>query len=157
MNGLARRIVLEAGQKVEIDPGQVARIAVSSLALRFAFGAGISVAAGLIGIFLGPKVGGLFLAFPAILPASLTLIANKDGLREAEIDSLGATMGGVALFAFALIAAGGIAMVGALPALGAALGAWVVVALALYFLVALIIRRWTRGPGSPPQPLDATR
>jgi hypothetical protein len=44
-------------------------------ALRFLFGAGVSCA-GIVTLKFGPRVGGAFLAFPATIPASLTLIAR---------------------------------------------------------------------------------
>lgn len=43
-------------------------------ALRFFFGGAVTVGAGLIAKFYGPVFGGLFLAFPAIFPASATLV-----------------------------------------------------------------------------------
>lgn len=77
--------------------------------LRFFFGGVVSVAAALVARAYGPSVGGLFLAFPAILPASLTLAKKHDG-REAAIDeargALAATAGLVA-FAFAVRALSG--------------------------------------------------
>jgi len=42
--------------------------------VRFGLGGAMTVVAGLIAARLGPVVGGLFLAFPAIFPASATLI-----------------------------------------------------------------------------------
>jgi len=65
----------------------------------------------------GPEIGGLFLAFPAILPAAATLIekhekekkerAGLDGTQRgrvaAGIDAAGAAMGSMGLMAFALI------------------------------------------------------
>ena len=44
--------------------------------MRFLFGAGISLVAGLAGMAFGSKIGGVLLGFPAILPASLTLITS---------------------------------------------------------------------------------
>ncbi len=35
----------------------------------------------------GPRVGGLFLAFPAILPATLTLLEKKEGKTKACADA----------------------------------------------------------------------
>ena len=43
-------------------------------ALRFLFGGIVTVTAGIIARRIGPGIGGLFLAFPAIFPASATLI-----------------------------------------------------------------------------------
>jgi hypothetical protein len=43
-------------------------------AIRSMLGGAMTVIAGLIAARFGPVVGGLFLAFPAIFPASATLI-----------------------------------------------------------------------------------
>jgi hypothetical protein len=48
-------------------------------------------------------VGGLFLAFPAILPASLTLVSQHDGRRRALDDARGGRLGSVGLIAFGLV------------------------------------------------------
>ncbi len=83
--------------------------------LRFFFGGAICVLAGMIAEKYGPAVGGLFLAFPAIFPASATLLENeqkekkeKVGLhgtirarKVAGVDAVGASMGTVALMVFA--------------------------------------------------------
>jgi hypothetical protein len=42
--------------------------------VRFGLGGAMTVVAGLIAARFGPVIGGLFLAFPAIFPASATLI-----------------------------------------------------------------------------------
>ena len=70
------------------------------MALRFGFGGAVTVATQLVARAFGPVVAGLFLAFPAILPATLTLIRKHDGPREAAEDALGALCGGAALVAF---------------------------------------------------------
>jgi len=72
---------------------------------RFGFGAGVSALAGVVSALAGPKVGGLFLAFPAILMASLTLVAQEEGLRYARDEARGATFGTVGLLGFALVVA----------------------------------------------------
>jgi hypothetical protein len=64
---------------VFVDLGKLRQTKASELALRFAFGATASLVAGLVSIAFGPRVGGTFLAFPAILPASLTMIEKKEG------------------------------------------------------------------------------
>ena len=48
----------------------------------------------------GPEIGGLF---PAILPASLTLVTQHDGRRQAADDARGAMVGSIGLAAFALV------------------------------------------------------
>ncbi len=77
----------------------------------------------------------MFLAFPAILPASLTLIAKNEGNDEAEIDAAGACFGGAGLVAY------GVASWFLLPRMTPAvaellaLGAWCVVAVGGYLVV----------------------
>jgi hypothetical protein len=86
-------------------------------AVRFFFGGTVTAIAGLIAKKFGPGVGGLFLAFPAILPASATLIekhekerkeraglkSEKRGREAASIDAAGASMGAIGLFVFAVM------------------------------------------------------
>jgi hypothetical protein len=85
--------------------------------IRFALGGAITVIAGLIADHFGPIVGGLFLAFPAIFPASATLIekhvrgqkekvglsGTRRGREAAALDAAGAMLGSFGLAAFALI------------------------------------------------------
>jgi hypothetical protein len=70
---------------------------------RFVFGGIIASAAGLLGHACGHVVGGLFLAFPAILPASLTLVKRHDGRRKAFEDARGGRLGSIGLMAFAVV------------------------------------------------------
>jgi hypothetical protein len=58
--------------------------------VRFLFGGTIAVFTGVIAHAWGPDVGGLFLAFPAILPASLTMVHDHDGRASAVKDAEGA-------------------------------------------------------------------
>ena len=62
------------------------------LAIRFGFGGAVTVTTELIARTFGPEIAGLFLAFPAILPASLTLIRQNEGREAAANDALGATL-----------------------------------------------------------------
>jgi len=103
-------------------------------AIRFVFGASISLIAALISLKF-QLLGGMFLAFPAILPASLTLVARDAGREAAAIDAEGAIIGALGLVAFALVAAFGINTIGAFPALIAASLAWLVVSLSIYIAV----------------------
>ncbi len=69
--------------------------------VRFAFGGTITVIAGVVAHAYGPVIGGALLAFPAILPAGLTLAMKHDG-RDAAIDEAkGATLATMGLVAFA--------------------------------------------------------
>ncbi len=72
-------------------------------AVRFVFGGAITALAGFLGDKYGPTVGGLFLAFPAILPASITLIQNHEGKQAAWADVLGAAIGSIGLLGFAIV------------------------------------------------------
>jgi hypothetical protein len=88
-------------------------------AIRFVFGGLVTVATGMIAKEYGPSIGGLFLAFPAIFPASLSLVdkhtnekkarAGIDGAARgraaAALDAKGAAMGTLGLLMFALVAA----------------------------------------------------
>ena len=66
-------------------------------AVRFVCGALTPVVAGLVTIAFGARPGGILLAFPAILAASLTLIEEEEDAEDAREDSRGAVAGGVAL------------------------------------------------------------
>jgi hypothetical protein len=117
-------------------------------ALRFVFGGTIAVAAALLAERGGPAAGGLFLAFPAILPASLTLVKKHDGRAQAKDDARGARLGAIALIAFAATTLT-LHSCGALLALAAATAAWFAVATALWFLIHGRISR-RRGQASTP-------
>jgi Protein of unknown function (DUF3147) len=85
--------------------------------VRFFFGGLITVIAGLVAKKWGPAVAGLFLAFPAIFPASATLVQSRErdkkqkkglkgeqrGIDAAAADAMGAALGSGALLAFAAI------------------------------------------------------
>ena len=85
---------------------------------RFLIGGAITAVAGMVAKKFGPTVGGLFLAFPAIFPASATLIEKHEkekkekafvdpgfrGQTAVALDAAGATMGAVGLIVFAVVA-----------------------------------------------------
>jgi Protein of unknown function (DUF3147) len=87
------------------------------LAVRFFFGGAVTVFTGLIAKHYGPSLGGLFLAFPAIFPASATLLEKherekkkkagiartKRGRQAAALDAFGAALGTVGLGCFAVV------------------------------------------------------
>ena len=86
-------------------------------AVRFLFGGLITALAGIIAKKFGPEIGGLFLAFPAIFPASATLIEKHEkqekerlGLKGTKraadavsVDAAGAAIGTIGLACFALL------------------------------------------------------
>jgi hypothetical protein len=102
---------------IKIDTSVLGETKWSDYAIRFLFGGLVTVTAGVIAKKFGSGVGGLFLAFPAILPASATLIeknarekkqkAGSNGIRrgrmEAAADAAGASIGTLGLLLFALL------------------------------------------------------
>jgi Protein of unknown function (DUF3147) len=86
-------------------------------AVRFLLGGCVTVVAGLLAKYYGPVFGGLFLAFPAIFPASATLVEKHQrqkkrhagivetnrGQEAAGLDAAGATLGSLGLAVFALV------------------------------------------------------
>jgi hypothetical protein len=86
-------------------------------ALRFIFGGIVTAAAGLIAKRYGPVIGGLFLAFPSIFPASASLIESHEKQRKqkagydgtnrgrtaASLDAAGTFLGALALCLFAFV------------------------------------------------------
>jgi hypothetical protein len=84
---------------------------------RFVFGGVVTALAGYIATRYGPETGGLFLAFPAIFPATATLLEKHEERKSerekgqsklrgrvlAGLDAAGAAMGSIGLAAFGLI------------------------------------------------------
>jgi hypothetical protein len=139
-------------EKVGVEHGRLRQVKPFELALRFAFGAGVALLAGLVSLAFGPKLGGLFLAFPAIAPATLTLIEKKEGRRFSQADVEGATLGAAGLFAFALVAYQALVALGPIPALLVAVAAWTLVSVGSYALYQGVWRRtldWARRRATP--------
>lgn len=74
--------------------------------VRFVFGGATTVLAGVVAKHFGPGAGGLFLAFPAIFPATATLIETHEKKRMAKVGHDGTNRGRIA----ASIDAGGAAL-----------------------------------------------
>ena len=123
-------------------------------AIRFVLGGLATVLTGIIAAVFGPVVGGVFLAFPAIMPATVTLVerhqreqkerAGLKGARRgkdvAAIEASGAALGSAGLLAFAAVIWLTIAELGPLSVLPAC-AAWAVVSL-LMWLMRRRLRRW---------------
>ena len=102
---------------IHIDLAGLGRTKWHEYAVRFVFGGLITAAAGLIAHRYGPGIGGLFLAFPAIFPASATLVEKHEtqkkrraglhgvirGREAAALDAVGAALGCIGLARFALL------------------------------------------------------
>ncbi|HEX8770630.1 MAG TPA: DUF3147 family protein [Acidimicrobiales bacterium] len=128
----------------KVEAGKLRQIRLKELGLRFAFGAAASLLAGVVSIAFGPRVGGVFLAFPAILPAGLTLIEKKEGLSEATQDIIGAVLGALGLVAFAVVGGGTLKRFPIGVALILALGAWLVFSIGAYIVLELARRHMRR-------------
>jgi 4-hydroxybenzoate polyprenyltransferase len=103
--------------RIRLDGSALRQAKWNQYALRFLFGGLITAIAGLVAKEYGPVVGGLLLAFPAIFPASATLIEKhekekkeRDGLngtargrQAASIDAAGSAMGSLGLLLFAIL------------------------------------------------------
>jgi Protein of unknown function (DUF3147) len=102
---------------IKVDLSIIGQTRWYEYAIRFLFGGLITAVAGIIAKKFGPGIGGLFLAFPAIFPASATLIEKHEkqkkekkglqGIRRgraaASVDAAGSAMGSLGLLVFALI------------------------------------------------------
>ena len=103
--------------QIKVDLSGLQQTQWHDYAIRFFFGGLITAIAGIIAKEFGAVVGGLFLAFPAIFPASATLIEKHEkqkkeeeglqgtqrGRKAASVDAAGAAMGSVGLLVFALL------------------------------------------------------
>ena len=103
---------------VMMDLSSLRRMRAHEWAVRFTLGGAVTVAAGLLAKYFGPVFGGLFLAFPAIICASATLIEKHERQKKARagfndivrarqaagLDVGGSELGSVGLAAFALLA-----------------------------------------------------
>jgi len=103
--------------KVSFDFSALAKTKWYEVGIRFVFGGAVTVIAGLLAQRFGPTFGGLFLAFPAIFPASATLVEKHErekkqkagiantarGRFAAALDARGAAMGSIGLACFALL------------------------------------------------------
>jgi Protein of unknown function (DUF3147) len=92
-------------QRPRFSLGNVRKTTAGELIIRFAAGAATSIASGAVTLIFGPRVGGILLGFPAIMAASLTLIAEEEDIAEAREDARGAIVGACALTLFAAVAA----------------------------------------------------
>ena len=143
---MAILLKVECAILIKIDPSALKETKWHEYTLRFVAGGAITVIAGMIARKWGPGIGGLFLAFPAIFPASATLIekhqrqrkqkkglnGEKRGTDAAAIDALGAAMGSAGLIAFAGVCWWLIPRYPALLALGGATITWLLVSLSVW-------------------------
>ena len=145
--------------RITFDPQGLRRTSWREVGVRFLFGGIITVATGLIARGWGPSVGGLFMAFPAIFPASATLVAKHEdeemedaGLpgdrraaAAAALDARGTTMGTIGLMVFGVMAWKLLPIRPMPSVLIGALVAWFAVAATLWWLrKAIRTSSWSR-------------
>jgi hypothetical protein len=108
---------------------------------RFVFGGVVTVLAGFVADHYGPVLGGLFLAFPGILPAGVSLVEKHKTLREkaegklgtwsargqASVEAAGASVGTLGLMGFAVVLWQGLPTHNFLFMVLTAAGTWIVV------------------------------
>jgi hypothetical protein len=107
----------EIAMQIKVNFSVIGQTRWHEYAIRFLFGGLITAVAGIIAKKFGPGIGGLFLAFPAIFPASATLIEKHEkqkkeeeglqgtqrGREAASVDAAGSAMGSAGLLVFASI------------------------------------------------------
>ena len=132
--------------RISVNPSTVREVKPTELVSRFLLGGAVTAAAGFIANVYGPTVGGLFLAFPAILPASLTLVAKQQQRRKAQLglsgvargrqaaalDAFGALLGAVGLAGFAITTWLASSTIGAPLTLVTAMIVWLAIAISLW-------------------------
>ncbi len=120
---------------LHVDAGTLRKTTPAEHAVRFVFGGSMTAMTGLIAHAVGPVIGGLFLAFPAILPASLTLVASHEGRQKAVTEAGGAILGAIALAAFAATAWLLSPHASPVVTLGAAAAVWAMAAVVLWWTI----------------------
>ncbi len=125
-----------------LDLSHVKEIKLRDYAIRFMFGGVVSVLAAAIGVWVTPRVGGIFTAFPAILLASLTMINKQEGKNRSMADARGGVIGAVALVLTSILLSItlGVGM-GLLPLVLALVG-WLIYSAGLYVLSAKVGWLW---------------
>jgi hypothetical protein len=131
---------------VRVDGSALRDSKFSQYAVRFLFGGIVTAVAGLVAQHYGPVIAGLLLAFPAIFPASATLIEKHEkqqkekngmsgmvrGRRAASVDAAGSAMGSLGLLVFAVIVWRFLPAHSAWAVLSGAAAAWAVVSVVVW-------------------------
>jgi len=114
--------------------------------VRFGFGGACTALAGFIAHRYGPVIGGLFLAFPAIFPASVSLVESHERARKRQIgvdgtqrgrmaaanDAAGAALGCAGLMLFATVVWKLLPQHNAVLVIALAGGVWLIATLLLW-------------------------
>jgi len=144
---------------VQVTLAALSKVKWTDVATRFLFGGAVTAITGLLAKHFGPTFGGLFLAFPAIFPASVTLLAKKQeeakakhgtkgahrGREAAALEARGAIFGCVGLACFGLIVWKMLQDWNGAGVLALATAAWVAISIALWALTRRARHAWRRG------------
>ncbi|HEX6509612.1 MAG TPA: hypothetical protein VF221_18440 [Chloroflexota bacterium] len=118
--------------EIRFDPSRLRTTRRKEYGIRFVFGGVVTSLVGLLAQAWGPVVAGLFLAFPSLLPASVTLIESHEGK---------AAGGSIGLMAFAGIVWAFATRAPAWIVLGCATLSWLVVSMAVWMITQEIAGR----------------
>jgi hypothetical protein len=132
--------------RIHFSVSELGKIQWWELGIRFFFGGAITVLAGLLAKRFGPVFGGLFLAFPAIFPATATLIERHErerkekvgilddvrGRKAAALDARGTVLGTIGLVCFAIVVWKTLTRVNAGIVLAIATSTWLIVAVGVW-------------------------
>ncbi len=150
---------------VHVRPAAIKGIQPHEWIVRFIFGGGVCVAAGLISKRFGPEIGGLFLAFPAIFPAGASLVEAQQRRRKAKagldgtmrgrvvagVDAVGTAIGCIGLAGFAIVCWLGLPRLRTIAVLLAATAVWFAIAIAAWWLgKRRLFQRQNTGRGAGP-------
>jgi len=150
---------------ITVNPSALKLTKPREYAVRFVFGGACTAIAGWIAHRYGPAVGGLFLAFPAIFPASACLIESHERERKAEagidgtsrgraaasLDAAGASAGAIALAAFAAVVWLMIGQHEAVLVIGAATLVWAAFAVVIWLLRKSRLLHWRHARAHQPR------
>jgi hypothetical protein len=132
--------------KISLDFPAVHQTKWYEYVIRFIVGGLVTVLAGLVAKKFGPAVGGIFLAFPAVFPSSVTLVEKHEqernqgtgrggtssGTAAAGYDASGAAMGGIGLLVFAVLVWRSLGIAPAWAVLAGATCVWCAVSFAVW-------------------------
>jgi hypothetical protein len=144
------------GMKITVSLASLAETKPHEYLLRFVLGGLITAVVGLVTTALGPVIGGLFLAFPSIFPATVTLVERHEARKKEEhgvaglqrarcaaaADAVGAAIGSFGLSLFGLIVWLYVNDQNAWLVLGGATAAWFLFATTLWFVHKRFRPRW---------------
>jgi hypothetical protein len=134
--------------KITISLSGLAQTKPLEFLVRFLFGGIVTAAAGLVASTFGPVLGGIFLAFPSIFPATATLIEKHEAKKKqhegmqgrhlakcaAGADAAGAAMGTIGLAVFGMVVWQSSESFAAWTVLMMATVAWFVVAVTVWII-----------------------